>query len=120
MSTSESVASAVCNTVLSQKDIALILVVTETGKLGRLVAKYRPEVRVLACSTEGKIVAQCNAIRGVVGAKIAAGNDDAQIANAMESAKNLKLVKPGQKVAVIVGTSEDRPEESNIMKIVDA
>ena len=37
----------------------------------------------------------------------------------IQKAKEMKLVKPGQKVAVIHGTNEDTPDESNIMKIID-
>ena len=37
----------------------------------------------------------------------------------IQKAKEMKLVKPGQKVAVIHGTQEDTPDESNIMKILD-
>jgi hypothetical protein len=32
----------------------------------------------------------------------------------------MKLIKSGQKVAVIHGSNEDTPDESNIMKILDA
>jgi pyruvate kinase len=42
LGTTEAFASAVCSTVLDQKDIALIIVLTESGKLARLVSKYRP------------------------------------------------------------------------------
>ena len=56
LGTTEAFASAVCSTVLDQKDIALIIVVTETGKLARLVSKYRPEVKILACSQDGTAV----------------------------------------------------------------
>ena len=54
--TTEAVASAVCSAVLDQKDIALIIVLTETGKLARLTAKYRPEVKILACSQEKSVI----------------------------------------------------------------
>ena len=48
--TAEAVASAACAAVLDQKEISLIIVLTDTGKLARLVSKYRPEVNILACS----------------------------------------------------------------------
>lgn len=54
--TTEAVASAVCSAVLDQKDIKLIIVLTETGKLARLVSKYRPEVKILGCSSNGSVI----------------------------------------------------------------
>jgi pyruvate kinase len=54
--TTEAVASAVCSAVLDQKDIALIIVLTETGKLARLVSKYRPEVKILGCSSNASVI----------------------------------------------------------------
>jgi pyruvate kinase len=121
VSTAESVASAVCSAVLAQKDIQLIVALTDTGKLARMISKYRPEVCILACSTSDKVVQQCNASRGVVGLRIQ-GNADSDVAikGAIEDAKSLKLVKVGAKCAVIHGSNEDTPDESNIMKIVDA
>ena len=56
VSTAEAVASAVCSAILDQKDISLIIVLTESGKLARLVSKYRPEVNILACSINGHAV----------------------------------------------------------------
>ena len=37
----------------------------------------------------------------------------------MNEAKKMGLVKAGDKMAVIHGTNEDTPDESNIMKILD-
>lgn len=48
--TAESVARSAASVVLDNDDISVIVVMTETGKLARLVAKYRPEVPILACS----------------------------------------------------------------------
>lgn len=56
VNTTESVASAVCSAVLDQKDIQLICLLTETGKLARLVSKYRPEVKILAASSRDQTV----------------------------------------------------------------
>lgn len=41
------------------------------------------------------------------------------VQHVIQEAKNLKLCKAGSKVAIIHGTNEDTPDESNIMKIVD-
>jgi pyruvate kinase len=47
--TAESVACAAVSAVLDLK-VDMIVVLTETGKLARLVSKYRPEVPILCCS----------------------------------------------------------------------
>ena len=54
--TAEAVASAVCAAILDQKDMSLIIVLTDSGKLARLVSKYRPEVTILACSVNASAV----------------------------------------------------------------
>ena len=121
VSTTESVASAVCAAVLDQKDIQLIVLLTDTGKLARLVAKYRPEVKILAASTSERTVHQLNASRGVTGMQVASYTDPSTVINSViATAKEQKLCKAGCKVAVIYSTNEDSPDESNVMKIVDA
>ena len=65
----ESVAAAACSSVLDLS-IDLIVVLTETGKIARMVAKYRPEVPILACSISMPIVRQLNTSRGVIVYKI--------------------------------------------------
>ena len=52
----EAVASAVCSATLDQSDIKLIIVLTDSGKLARLVSKYRPDAKILACSINGHAV----------------------------------------------------------------
>lgn len=64
--TAESVACAAVNAVLDLK-VDVIVVATETGKLARLVSKYRPEVAVICCSSNGSVVKQMNGHRGVWG-----------------------------------------------------
>jgi len=60
-------------------------------------------------------------VRGAVGHKIESfTGTDQVIAQCIKDAKNANLVKSGQKIAVIYGSNEDTPDESNIMKIMDA
>lgn len=61
-----------------------------------------------------------NAMRGVIGLKLATlmGADNV-IQQVIQQAKQMKLCKTGLKVAVIHGTQEESPDESNIMKILD-
>jgi len=43
---------------------------TDQGKLARLVAKYKPEVRILAASINLQAVNNMNTYRNVIGMKI--------------------------------------------------
>jgi len=67
--TAEAVASAAVSTVLDL-NIDLIIVLTDTGKIARFVAKYKPNVPILACSVSLPVVKQMNISRGVIGYKI--------------------------------------------------
>ena len=49
----------------------MIIALTDTGKLARLIAKYRPEAGILACSANDHTIRQLNLVRGVKGLKIA-------------------------------------------------
>lgn len=117
--TAESVACAAVASVLDLK-VDLIVVLTETGKLARLVAKYKPEVCIVCCSPNESIVQQMNIQRGVIGVHCKDTLEiDAQIACAITEAKKQKYTKSGSKCVTIHGTNEDSPEESNIMKIMN-
>ena len=84
-----------------------------------MVSKYRPPVKILACSLTGSVVRQMNYMRGVIGLKIPTfqGTDNV-IHFVIEEAKKMGLCKTGQ-VAVIHGKDEDSMDESNIFKILD-
>ncbi len=58
-------------------------------------------------------------MRGVVGFKIPTfqGTDNV-IQFVISEAKKMNMVKSGNKVAIIHGTNEETPDESNIMKIL--
>ena len=55
ISTAESVATAVCSAIIEKKDIQLIVALTQTGKLARAIAKYRPEVHIVAASPSDQV-----------------------------------------------------------------
>lgn len=69
LGTAEAIAAAAVQTVLDL-NIDLIIVLTDTGLIARLVAKYRPPVHILACSVVASVVKNLNTTRGVLGYKI--------------------------------------------------
>jgi len=119
VSTSEALAASAVSTVLDL-NIDLIIVLTDTGALARLVSKYRPSVPILACSVSAPVIRQLNCARGVIGFKIPSyqGTDNL-IGMAIHAAKERHLCKSGRKVICIHGTNEETPDESSILKIID-
>merc|ERR1712241_1538792 len=69
VSTAEALAASAVNTALDL-DIDLIIVLTDTGHMARLVSKYRPSIPILACSVSLAVIRQLNVARGVTGYKI--------------------------------------------------
>lgn len=93
LATAEAVASAAVATVLDL-NIDLIIVLTDTGKIARFVAKYKPPVPILACSISLPVVKQLNTSRGVIGFKIPSyqGTDNL-IQLVIKTAKDMGLCK---------------------------
>jgi len=48
----------------------MFICLTETGRIARYIAKYRPFQPILACSTNTNVVRQVNMTRGINGFKI--------------------------------------------------
>ena len=119
VSTSEALAASAVSTV-QDLNVDLIIVLTDTGLLARLVAKYRPNVPILACSVSLSVIRQLNCARGVIGFKIPSyqGTDNL-LALTVQQAKEKNLCKPGRKVISIHGTDEETPDESSVLKIID-
>lgn len=117
--TAEAVAASCCSAALDLP-IGLIIVLTDSGKLARLVSKYRPQVKILACSINSSVVRQMNTVRGCIGFKIPTFQGTENVIQfVISEARKMGLTNGGCQVAVIHGTNEDTPDESNIFKILD-
>jgi len=117
--TNEAIAAAAAQTVLDL-NIDLVIVITDTGLMARLVSKYRPPVPILACSTNMSVIKQLNATRSVHGFKIPSyqGTDNL-FQLVIKTAKDMGLCRAGHQVVTISGSSEDNPDESDVMKIIN-
>ena len=106
---------------MDDQDIQLIVVLTETGQIATMTAKYRPQVKIIAASVNAHVVRQMNAVRGVTGMKIPTflGQDNL-IKNILDEAKKLDHCRDGDKVAVVHGVKEGSPDQFNLLKIVRA
>jgi len=119
LGTAEAMASAAVGSVLDLK-LDLVICLTDTGLIARLVSKYRPPVPILACSKHGHVVRNLNQTRGVFGQTIGDYKDQqAAIKAAIEVAKKKGFVKAGGKVACVLAVNEETPDESNLVKVVD-
>jgi len=119
LGTAEAMAAASVQTVLDL-NLDLVIVVTDTGSMARLVSKYRPPVPILACSMDEKIIKQLQCVRGVWGYRIDSyqGSDNV-IQMVVRVAKENHMIKAGDKIVCIHGHKEDTPDESDVMKIID-
>jgi pyruvate kinase len=50
--------------------IDLIIVSTKSGKMAKLVAKYRPSVPILACTTDLLVIKNLAIVRGVISCEV--------------------------------------------------
>lgn len=117
--TAESIAAACASAALSL-NIDIIIVLTDTGRIARYVAKYRPRQVILACSVSAHIVRQMNLSRGAKGFKVPSfQGTDKLLQVVIKAAKDLGLCKTGHKAITIHGTQEESPDESNVMEIID-
>lgn len=69
ISTAEAIAASAVSTTLDL-DIDLVIIMTDTGNIARLVSKYRPSVPILACCVNNAIIRQLQVVRGITGFKI--------------------------------------------------
>jgi pyruvate kinase len=119
LSTNEAVASAAVSAVLDL-NIDLVIVLTDTGAIARLISKYRPPTHILACSVVSSVVRQMSTTRGVTGFKIPSYQGQADMIKVItKAAKDQGLIKSGAKVVCVLSQNEETPDESNIMKVVD-
>jgi pyruvate kinase len=117
--TAESCACAAVQSIL-ELNIDMVIVLTESGKLARLVSKFKPAVPILCCSPHAQVVKQVNTSSGVLGFKIPSlQGQDGLLQFIIKKAKDMRLCRQGNKIISIQGSDEDTPQESNVMKIVD-
>ena len=119
ISTSEAIAASAVSTVLDL-EVDLIIILTDTGNIARLVSKYRPPVPIMACCVNQNIIKSLQCVRGVTGFKIPTFvGIESVLVNCIKEAKERGLCKSGNKVVCIHSNNEETPDESNIMKIID-
>ena len=115
----ESVASSAVKAA-TDSDCQLIIALTETGSTARLLAKYRPKQPILALSAAESTSRHLQLCRGVISLQVPSFQGTEHVVkSAIEHAKELGLVKIGDRVVVVHGVQEEVSGHSNVMKILD-
>eukprot|EP00357_Protocruzia_adherens_P000365 CAMPEP_0114995960 /NCGR_PEP_ID=MMETSP0216-20121206/14033_1 /TAXON_ID=223996 /ORGANISM="Protocruzia adherens, Strain Boccale" /LENGTH=517 /DNA_ID=CAMNT_0002360087 /DNA_START=39 /DNA_END=1592 /DNA_ORIENTATION=+ len=120
MSTAEAIASGAVKTSLDMK-VRCILVVTESGRTARLLAKYRPKQRILALTFDKTVANNLELSRGVTVFRAdhqMVGDNHAAVRYAIEHGIERGFMKKGERIICVYGTSEGVPGSSNLMKIL--
>ncbi len=113
----EAVAQA-CITMANHLHAAAILVLTETGFSARLVSKYRPDCPILAITTARKVVHRMAMSWGIYGILCSdEGSDEERLDFAIESAKRIGLLAPGDLVILTAGSSR-QAGSTNLIRVV--
>lgn len=115
----ESVASSAVKAA-TDSDCQLIIALTETGHTARLLSKYRPSQPILALSASESTSRHLQICRGVISLQVPSfQGTDHVIKSAIEQAKHMGLVKPGDRVVAVHGVQEEVSGHSNLMKIIE-
>lgn len=118
MSSVEAVCSSAVKSIVDS-DCKLIVALTETGHTARVIAKYRPQVPVLAITASQTTVRQLGCVRGVVPMLTASFvGTDSVITKALKHAVAEGMVKSGDEVVAVHGTQEEAAGHSNLLKVV--
>lgn len=119
ISVAESVASSAVKTALDLK-AKLIIVCTETGNTARLIAKYNPNIPIMALTGMDFVARQCVGMLKGVTARIEGSMIGTQrlLGIAVLNAKERGLVSAGDYVIGVHGAIEARPGSTNLCKVM--
>ena len=121
LSPTDALATTACSIALDN-NVDLFVCLTETGRIARYIAKYRPFQPILACSTSTSVVHQSNMSRGVIGYKIPIhlkNKQDKLVSLILKVAKEQGMCMPGNKVLVFNAEQEGKKGESVNFKLLE-
>lgn len=119
INTNELLAAAWAQAALNLK-IDLIIVMTISGNMARLVSKYRPKQCILAISTSHSVVRQMGLVRGVIGYRIPSFQGiDNLLKTIIKAAKSMSLCEEGHTVITLRAQKAEGQDHSNIMEICE-
>jgi len=103
-----------------EQNAKLILTFSETGKMARLIAMYKPMQPIIVVSDKFDVVKQMNFSRGTIGYLIPTFAGREELLNRILKVFSQKgLCKSGDKIVSCYGTHEMHPEQSNILNVLE-
>jgi len=98
---------------------SILIILTESGTTGRLVAKYRPRVPII-CVTDNICTANFLLLTRAVLPLLVTSmvGSDQLIQLAMDYAKKIGVAKSGNVAIIVQGTLEGNPGNSNVLKVL--
>jgi pyruvate kinase len=118
ISIAEAIASSAVKTAIDCK-AALLIVLTETGRTARYVAKYRPAAPILCITADEQVARQAIASRGILPLLVGSMKGaDSLIARAIEVAKRIGMCKVGDVVVATTGSKEGVSGLTNNLKVL--
>jgi pyruvate kinase len=117
MSITDNVAEATCDTARNLRGQAIITA-TQTGFTARKVSRYKPQMPILAVTSDQKVMRQLTLSWAVVPVKIGQPRDlDALIDEAVNTCLGKGYIKTGDLVVITGGVLTGIPGGTNIMKV---
>jgi len=94
---------------------------TKSGSTARLVAATRPDVPILALSSDPGVVAALCLTWGVISRPLTpADSTEALFEACRHEARRLGLASPGQRIVVTAGLPLETPGTTNLVKVLEA
>ena len=121
LSPADALATTACSIALDN-NVDMFVCLTETGRIARYIAKYRPFQPILACSTNSNVVRQVNMTRGIIGYKVPThlrNRADKLMQLVLKSAKEQGMCMPGNKVLVFNAENEGKKNENSSFKLLE-
>ncbi|MCX8052766.1 MAG: pyruvate kinase [Armatimonadetes bacterium] len=103
----------------SDLNLPAIITCTFGGTTARLVAKYRPQARIIAAASNEETARRLSLSWGVDAIYVEMAKDtDALIENAVEASLDAKLVKKGDTVLMIAGVPVGVPGNTSLIRVL--
>lgn len=117
---SAAIGHAACTTAEDIK-AAAIIAVTTSGYTAEMMAKYKPEVPVIAATPEEKTYHQQALTRGVYPVKTQVSNMwDEIVSEAVTSAKRMGFVTKGDSIVLTAGMPLQTTGKTNLIRVISA
>ncbi|MDT8420936.1 MAG: pyruvate kinase [Desulfuromonadales bacterium] len=113
----EAIGQAACR-VAENVNAAAILAFTQTGSTAALVAKYRPNLAVLAVTPSQRVRRRMALYSGIRSLRVdIEGSTEGQIASVEEAVLNSGLLQRGDVVVITMGSPVSAPGTTNLLKV---